>query len=76
MKKIYVPYGFDWRGLTAEEPSIAYCSKCDREFNTAHCIRQVAGELNSYFSHICPGCDSLDHVFGVRMAPESWTLGG
>ena len=76
MKRVYAPYGFDWRGIDNDEPSIARCRKCDREFPTHHCIRKEGDHLVAYFSHTCPGCDSLDHIFGVSSSPETMTLRG
>ncbi len=76
MRRVYAPYGFDWRGIDTSEPSTARCTKCDREFPTHHCIRKEGDELVQYFSHLCPGCDSLDHIFGVSSPPERVTLHG
>ena len=74
MKRVYAPYGFDWRGV--ENDSTARCTKCDQDFGTRHAIRKVEDELVQYFSHLCPGCGSLDHVFGVRSPPEKMVLRG
>ncbi len=74
IKRVYAPIGFDWRGI--ETDSVARCTKCDLEFGTRHAIRKTGDEFIQYFSRLCPGCDSLDHIFGVRSPPERMTLRG
>ncbi len=81
VRRVYAPYGFDWRGIDKDEPSTVRtvrCTKCDRSFSTRHCLRRVIAteELVSYFFHLCPGCDSLDYVFGVSSPIEIITLRG
>ena len=72
MKRIYAPYSFDWCGN--ENDSEAWCTKCELEYETRYAIREKEGELLQYFSHLCPGCGSLDHIFGVSSPPERMIL--
>ncbi len=76
MKRVYVPYGFDWRDGNDAPDQTAHCWPCNSEFRTKHEIRNVDDELVQYFSHICPGCDSLDGVRRVSSDPETMTLHG
>ena len=65
-----------WANIKGDPPSIARCLTCDSDFPTYHRIKKEGEALVQYFSHTCPGCGSLDHIFGVSSPPETWTLKG
>jgi hypothetical protein len=74
MKREFAPYGHDWRNLGGQG-SVAHCRPCKTTFNTNHEVRRVDGELVEFFSHQCPGCDSLDGVFRIEMRLPASDIG-